>query len=248
MLVRRVSFVSFLAVSVLCAADPPSGASLMDRFIERSGGADAYARAKNVSMNGTVELAGRNLNGSVTVVQEGLKSYTVIDLPGLGPVEEGFDGETAWSASSLQGPRILDGDEKIAVKRASSLASMSAWRDIYKEARTTGSEDVGGKPAWKVEMTPSEGKPETFYFDKASGLLVRITTILGTPVGDIPSETTLSDYRMVDGIQTSFTMTQKAMNQDIVMHFDKIAYNAPIPKGRFDLPAGVKTLLDKKKK
>jgi hypothetical protein len=248
MFMRRLPFALALTLSVLAAADLPTGDTLLDHFIERSGGADAYARAKNVSMNGTVELVGRNLGGSVSVTQEGLKSYTVVDLPGLGPVEEGFDGETAWSASSLQGPRILEGDERIAVKRASSLASISAWRDVYKEARTAGSEDVDGKPAWKVEMTPNEGKPETFYFDRSSGLLVRITTILGTPIGDIPSETTLSDYRMIDGIQTSFTMTQKAMNQNIVMHFDKIVYNAPIPKGRFDLPAGVKTLLEKKKR
>jgi hypothetical protein len=115
------------------------------------------------------------------------------------------------------------------------------------EARTVGSEDVEGRPAWRVDMIPKEGKPETFFFDKESGLLVRITTVLGTPVGDIPSETTMGDYRAVDGIQTSFRMTQKAMNQNIVMRFDKIVYNAPIPKGRFDLPAAVKSLLDKRK-
>jgi hypothetical protein len=248
MFIGRLPVALVLAASIASAADLPSGESLLERFIERSGGADAYARAKNVSMSGTVELAGRNISGSVSVVQEGEKSYTVIDLPGIGPVEEGFDGETAWGASALQGPRILEGDEKIAVKRASSLASFSSWRDVYKETRTAGSEDVDGKSAWKVDMIPKEGKPETFYFDKDSGLLVRITTILGTPVGDIASETTLSDYRLIDGIQTSFRMTQKAMNQDIVMRFDKIVYNAPIPQGRFDLPAGVKALLDKEKR
>ena len=43
-----------------------------------------------------------------------------MDFPGIGKVEEGFDGETAWENSALQGPRILDGDEKAAAKRAAS--------------------------------------------------------------------------------------------------------------------------------
>ena len=246
-------FIKLLAVAAAFASaagyaqDRPSGDSLLQKFIDRSGGAESYARAKNVSMKGSVELAGRNINGTVSVMQEGEKSYTIIDLPGIGPVEEGYDGDTAWGMSALQGPRILEGDEKIAVKRAASLASLSSWREVYKEARTAGTEDVDGKPAWKVDMIPKEGKPETFFFDRDSGLLVRITTVLGTPVGDIPSETTLTDYRVIDGIQTSFRMVQKAMSQTIVMRFDKIVYNADVPKGRFDLPASVKALLDKKK-
>jgi hypothetical protein len=247
MFIKRLPMVLVLAAAAGWAQEVPSGDTLLQRFIDRSGGAEAYARAKNVAMTGTVELAGRNINGKVSVMQEGEKSYTVMDLPGIGPVEEGFDGEIAWSTSALQGPRILDGDEKIAVKRASSLASFSSWRDVYKEAKTIGPEDVDGKPAWKVEMVPKEGKPETFFFDKESGLLVRITTVLGTPIGEIPSETTLSDYRAIDGILTSFRMTQKAMNQNIVMKFDRIVYNESIPKGRFELPASVKALQDKKK-
>jgi hypothetical protein len=247
MFIRPVAVVVAFSAALGYAEDVPSGDSLLQKFIDRSGGAEAYARAQHVSMKGTVELTGRNINGTVTVMQEGEKSYTLMDLPGVGPVEEGFDGQTAWSMSALQGPRILEGDEKIAVKRASSLASMASWRDVYKEAKTVGSEDVGGKPAWKVDMVPKEGKAETFFFDKDSGLLVRITTVLGTPVGEIPSETTLTDYRAIDGIQTSFRMEQKAMSQNIVMRFEKIVYNASIPKGRFDLPASVKAMLDKKK-
>src|SRR5882757_3113674 len=116
MFVRRLPVVLALAAVAAWAQDFPSGDSLLQRFIDRSGGAEAYARAKNVSMKGTVELAGRNINGTVSVMQEGEKSYTVMDLPGIGAVEEGFDGQTAWGLSALQGPRILEGDEKIAVK------------------------------------------------------------------------------------------------------------------------------------
>jgi hypothetical protein len=42
-------------------------------------------------------------------------------------------------------------------------------------------------------------------------------------------------------------MTEKAMSQNIVMKFKSIAYNADIPKGRFEVPDAVKTLIEKKK-
>jgi hypothetical protein len=169
-----------------------------------------------------------------------------MELPGIGKMELGFDGDTAWENSSLQGPRIIEGDEKSAMERSSSFALVTSWREEYKSIRTVGEEDVNGKPAWKVEMTPNQGNAETFFFDKASALLVRMATVMSTPLGQIPTDMTLSDYRMVDGISTPFTTTQNAMGQSIIMHFDKIVYNAPLAKDAFDLPDAVKAVLAKR--
>src|SRR5438876_11578008 len=119
---KRLPALLAFAASLAVAADMPSGESLIERFIGASGGAPAYAKVKNSVMNGTVELVGRNISGTVTIVEAGEKSWTAMDLPGIGRVEEGFDGVTAWENSALQGPRILEGDEKAAVKRASSFA------------------------------------------------------------------------------------------------------------------------------
>ena len=219
----------------------------MQRYIDKSGGAQAYANAKNMAMSGTVEMVGRNISGTVTIVEEGVKSYTSMDFPGIGKVEEGYDGDTAWENSALEGPRILEGDEKVSAKRAATLALITAWREVYKEAHTAGEADVEGRPAWKVEMTPKEGKLETFFFDRDSGLLVRISAILSTALGDIATEATMSDFRSIDGILTPHAISEKAMSQNIVMRFDKIAYNAVVPKDRFDLPDAVKAKRDRKK-
>src|SRR5579863_8810110 len=234
-LTRSTTFL-IVSATLAAAADPPSGESLLDRYIERSGGSEAYAKAKNMAMSGTVEMQGRNIAGTVTIFEEGEKSYTAMDFPGIGKVEEGYDGDTAWEDSALEGPRILEGDEKASAKRAATLALITSWRKVYTEARTSGEADVDGKPAWKVEMVPKEGKPETFFFDRDSGLLVRISAVLSTALGDIATEATMSDFRPIDGILTPFAITEKAMSQNIVMHFAKIAYNADIPANRFDLP------------
>jgi hypothetical protein len=236
------------AVSLVLAADLPSGESLIRLCIEREGGEKALNRAQTAIMTGTVELVGHNISGSLEIYQQGEKTYTVIELPGIGKVEEGFDGEVAWESNVLQGPRIKDSEELAAVKRESRISLLSDWKQYYQSAVTVGSEDVDGKPAWKVAMTPSEGTAvEHFFLDRDSGLLVKMTQTLPTPLGDIPVEMTLGDYRLVDGIQTPFAMTQSAMGQNMAMHIDKITYNAAMPPGRFDLPAEVKALAAKKK-
>jgi hypothetical protein len=236
-------FFAVLAIAGLAvAADMPSGESLLQRSIEKSGGAEAYAKAKSVAMSGTVEMPAQNITGTIAVFEEGGKSYTAMDFAGIGKIEGGFDGETAWENSALQGPRILEGDEKVEALRAAKMSLLTGWRDLYKSAKTIGSEDVDGKPAWKVEMTPKAGKPETFFFDRDSGLLVRTTAVHSTPLGEISAESTMSDFRPVDGILTPFTMTETAMNQKIVTHFKDVSYNAATPKDRFDLPAAVKSL------
>ncbi len=235
-----------LAASFSFAADP-SGASLIDKYIAKTGGADAYAKVKNMAMTGTVQMAAQNISGNVTIFEEGEKTYTSMDFAGIGKIEEGYDGENAWQNSALQGPRLLDGDERLSAKRGAMLGVITNWHDVYKEANTVGAEDVDGKPAWKVEMVAKEGKPEFFFFDRDSGLLVRSTAVYTTAMGELRTESNLSDYRTVNGILTPFTMTEKAMGANIVMHFSSISYNAPIPKDRFEPPAAVKELLNKKK-
>ena len=95
-------------------------------------------------------------------------------------------------------------------------------------------------------MTPKEGKPETFFFDRIPACWSGFGRSFNG-LGDIATEATMSDFRSVDGILTPFAMTEKAMSQNIVMRFSKIAYNAEIPKDRFELPESVKAKRDRKK-
>jgi hypothetical protein len=243
----RILF-ALLCASLAFGADLPSGESLLARAVESSGGTSAYAKAQTVLMTGTIEMMGRNLKGPITLCQKGSKAYSVIELPGIGKVEEGFNGEIAWEMSALQGARIQSAEEKGAMQRAARFNLLTSWREYYKSAQTAGETEIDGHPAWKVELTPKEGKVEQFFFDKDSGLLVRIAQTIPSAMGDIPVEVTMSDYRTVEGIKTPFSMVQKAMGQVLAMHFEKVTYNADLPADRFDLPPAVQALADQKKK
>jgi hypothetical protein len=239
---------ALLAVSLTWAADVPTGESLIRRCIEKEGGAQSMERAQITVMTGTVEVVGRNITGPFEIDQQGEKSYTKLELAGIGKIEEGFDGTVAWESNLLQGTRIKEGDELEATRRASRVSILGDWKDYYKSAVTKGPADVEGKPAWQVEMTPTKGHGvEEFYFDRESGLLVKMTQTMPTSFGDIPMEMTLGDYRPVDGILTPFLMDQSAMGQNMALHVEKVTYNAKIPPATFDLPPAVKELVAKKK-
>jgi hypothetical protein len=237
-----------LNATLIFGADLPTGESLIRLCVEKEGGTKAIEHAQSAVMTGTVELVGHNISGSLAIYQDGNKVYTVVELPGIGKIEEGFDGEVAWESNLLQGPRVKEGEELEAAKRSSRMSVLGDWKEYYSSAVTTAEEDVEGKPAWEVVMTPTHGSSvEHFFFDRGSGLLVKMTETLPTSLGDIPVVMILGDYREVDGIQTPFLMTQSAMGQNMAMHIDKAKYNAAIPPGRFDLPAEVKAIAAKKK-
>jgi hypothetical protein len=231
----------------LAAADLPSAEEILQKCLERSGGVERLAAASNVEMKGTVEVVGRNISGLIVIDEQGEKSYSAIEIPGIGKIEEGFDGSVAWESSAIQGTRIKEGDEKAAMERSSSFRVLSHWKEYYSAIRTIGSEDVGGRSAWKVEMTPKQGKVETYYFDRDSLLLTRMDQTVSSPLGEIPTSVELADYRSVDGIQTPFAMTQEAAGQKMAIRLERVSYNADLASTLFDLPATVKELLEKKK-
>ena len=64
--------------------------------------------------------------------------------------------------SPLIGDRLLDGDEKDEfIKEAEIFNDEIRWKEVYDKAECTGIEDVDGKPAYKLVLTPKSGKPTT---------------------------------------------------------------------------------------
>ena len=244
-----VAIVTAFVCSVAVAApDPalPKGDVILDKFVEATGGKGAYDKVHTEKWTGTFELIGKGVKGAVTAYRsEPNKSVTVIELEGIGSIQDGTDGETAWTLSSLQGPRIKQGDERAVTMREAMLRGAPEWRKLYKSAETTGVETVDDQACYKVVLTPNEGKPETRYFDKKSNLLVKLTMQLASPMGEIPTETLLSDYKEQNGLIAPRKVHQKALGQEFLITINQVEYNIDIPKDRFDLPAEIKALAAK---
>ena len=231
------------------AADDPKPEAILDKFVEVTGGKAAYEKVKTEVSTGTLEITSVGLSGALTNYRAAPnKSYTVIEFPGgIGKAEEGSDGQVAWTLNAQQGPHIKEGDERAASMRRDALDGTVGWRNYYKKAELAGTEDVDGKPCYKLVLTPNEGAAETHYYDKASNLLVKVVMPTTTPEGDVTVEIDVSDYKDDGGILSPHTSSIKYPGADMVIKIDSVKHNADIPAGRFDLPPEIKALTADKK-
>lgn len=247
---RRALLALPLVVPVLFAQTPlPSAESLLDRYAEVTGGKQAYENRKTEFARGTMAAVAQGLKGTVVrYADAGGNYYSSLEIPGIGTIEEGVRDGIAWERSALLGSRIKEGVERAQALREATLNSIYRWRELYPKVETTGIETVNGEECYRVVMTPAEGNPETLYLGRQSGLGVKITTVSATQMGDLPGEMLMSGYRDFGGITQPAKIVQKAAGQELVLTLETIQVNAPIPAGRFDFPADVKALLDKRAK
>jgi hypothetical protein len=218
--------------------DLPTAETVLDQFVAATGGRAAYEKIKNRVATGTIEVAGANVKGTIKVTQAlPNKLSSIADLGPVGEIRRGTDGNKAWEITAITGERELEGEEKDEVLRNSHLRKGLLWKELYAKAECVGIEDVDGKPAFKIVLTPKSGKPVTEYYDKTSHLLVKQTSITVGPMGEITVDAFPSDYKTVDDVTLPFTLTQKVLTQEIVIKVTEVKHNVELAADTFRRPA-----------
>jgi len=246
----RTTLPAFLLLAAAgLAAEDVKPEAILDKFIEATGGRAAYDKIKSETATGTFELTSMGLTGNLTSYKSAPNmAYTVIEFEGVGKAEQGSDGKIAWSINPGEGPRVKEGDELAAELRNDAIHPETRWKEFYKKVELAGTEDVDGKPCYKLVMTPNEGGAETRYYDKSSNLLVKMVMPVTTPQGALTVESILSDYRDEGGLLVAHTVSQKIPSMEFLVKIKSIKYNEDIPASRFALPDEIKALVDKSAK
>src|SRR5271157_2314255 len=144
---RQAALTLLFAPLALLAADEslPKAETVLDHYVEVTGGKAAYEHRHNEIEHGAIELSANGIHGTVTIYQAAPnKTLSVIEIEGVGKVESGSNGEIAWERSIVQGARVKQGEEKIDSLRDSTFNAPIYWRTIYAKAETAGSETVNG--------------------------------------------------------------------------------------------------------
>lgn len=227
----------------------PSPESILDRYVQVTGGKQAYERRKSEIATGTLEYAAQGVKGTITRYEaEPDNYYAALDIPGIGKIEMGVTGGVAWENSAIMGPRVKSGEEKMQAVREATMNSTLRWRTLFPKVETAGIETLDGEECYRVILTPAEGKPEVMYFQKKSGLAVKTTTVAVSQMGEIPVEVTVAGYKDFGGVLAPSKVTQKAAGQEFTITMEKVQVNAELPPDRFALPPEVRTLLEKENK
>jgi outer membrane lipoprotein-sorting protein len=236
-----------IASPCLAAADLPKAETILDKYIEATGGKAAYQKLHSQIESGIFEMSAAGIKGAVTSYRaEPDLAYTEIVLEGIGKITDGSDGKVAWANSAMQGPHVKEGAERAQAMQTTRFNGELHWRETYKTAETTGVEAVDGKDCYKVVLTPAEGPAVTHFYDKDSGLLTKISLITQTPMGEVPADSFPSDYRKEGDILLPHKVRQSVAGQEFTITIDTVKLNPEIPKTRFDLPDEIKALVNKK--
>lgn len=231
----------------LIAADElPKGETILDKYVEVTGGKAAYKKLHSSIATGSMEFGAMGLKGKLTVYHaEPSLVYTEIELEGMGKIQDGSDGKVAWANSAMQGPHVKEGAERGQAMRAARFNGELNWRENYKKAETKGVESVDGKDCYKVVLTPDDGSSMTQFYDKESGLLLKTSLTAQTPMGEIQVDSFPSDYRKEGDVLLPHKVRQSFAGQEFSVSIDSVKFNPEIPKDRFDPPDEIKALVKK---
>lgn len=215
----------------------PTVKEVLDKYVTALGGRAAYVKAKTRSAKGTVELVPMNVKGTIeSYAAAPGKYYMKLTLNGIGDILDGYDGTTAWQINPLTGNRTKAGDELAQVKLSTDFYREINLDKIYQKIEVTGTEKVGDRDVWVVVATPAGLSPETFYFDRQTGLILRSDVTAVSPEGNQKTNTFYEDYREVDGVQVPFKMRTQLPQFELVMTFTEVKTNAPVDEKVFTKP------------
>ena len=230
-------------------AAPPAAETILDRYVEVTGGKRAYGQLHNTLSQGSFYVVGTGIRGSFKAYEaEPNKTLSIIEIDGGERVEEGTLGDVAWDRSSKEGPHVKEGEDRSIALREATFNSRLHWRKLYRTVQCEGSETLGERKCYRVLLTPNDGQPLTHFYDVESGLLTKSVIMVSRPSGPIPTENLYSDYREYSGVLFPCKLAHRVGNEETVVILDSIRPNVDIAWYRFDLPAEVKALLAKSRK
>lgn len=224
--------------------DVPTGREVVDRYVEAVGGEAAIREARSWKTTGGFAMPTAGLSGTLEAWQAPNRMFARIEVPGIGEMLRGYDGEVAWSLNALEGPRILEGKE--AEQTMEEASPGAAWRDasVVRSLETVERATMNGEECWRVKVTWRSGRETFDCFSVESGLLVATTGKAETNMGAIDYTTTVHDYRQFGPLLMPTRVVQQLLGQEQVVTTESVEFG-PVDPSRFELPPQIQALVGK---
>ena len=221
----------------------PSADQVFDKYIQALGGAQRLATIGSFVARGTYEgFDTSEEKVQVDVYAKAPNQRTTVVHLDSGDNIRAFDGRNAWNTSAgtflpLPVLELTNGErEGAALDAALSFPGqikqlLKNWRTGFPPSRVDDNEvDV-------VEGAGDHNTPVKFYFDKKSGLLIRLVRYTDTVLGLIPTQIDYSDYREVSGVKMPFRWVTTWTDGRSTTELTSVQANVAIDAAKFGRPA-----------
>jgi photosynthetic reaction center cytochrome c subunit len=220
-------------------ASMPRVDEILAKYTEGLGGAAAVQKITTLDAKGTIELP---FNGGMKAQAEMLrkapdKAVVVVHLPNGAEFAQGYNGTGGWQQQPDHGVDDLKGDDLVRAKEGAAFIPGLNLKQGFSRAQVAAIDKIGDREAYRVVAFRSGGGQVRFYFDTQSGLLLRVSERIESPLGALPQDTDFSDYREVNGVKAPFTVTEARVQGPTTFKWEQIQANTTIDDARFDKPA-----------
>jgi hypothetical protein len=208
------------------ADDDQDAKAVVDKAVKALGGAQKLGAVKAFAWKAKGKHKINDNDGGFT---------SKVTLQGIDHFRQEFDGD--FGGNQVKGVIVLDGDkgwrkfgENSGKLEDDALANQK--RNVYLQAvpamvlplkgegfkvESAAEEKVGGKPAVALKVTGPDGKEFQLFFDKQSGLPVKLTaTVAGFQGGEYAQETTFANYKDFDGIKRATKIETKRNGKQFI--------------------------------
>ena len=221
----------------------PGAQAIIDRHIEASGGRKALEAHSSVAIKGAVSIPANGMTGQIEVyAARPNKTLAKTTLAGIGEIQEGFDGTTAWSTSPMTGPMIATGEELAQKAFDSNFDRALGIAHMYESMKTAEKTTFEGRPVYRVELTKKGGGTDIEFYDVDTGLKAGSIVERKNPMGTISATTAVSEYKKFGDTLQPTVMKQTVSGVQIITTFTSIEYDKVAPTV-FELPAAIKALI-----
>jgi len=221
----------------------PTADQILDKYIQALGGAQRLAGVKSFIATGTsLGYEGLGGGGQFQIFGQAPDRRTVQivfkDHPERGDSTRAYNGSTGWvkSPRGLLGQYDLTGSELDGLRLEAQLAFPGQIKQVLTNLRSGNPDSVNGSDVDVVQGTGPRGVLATFYFDKKSGLLVRMVRYGRSPVGRVPVQYDYADYRDVGGVKFPFKYTFSWLDGKDAFQLTEVKTNVPIDAAKFGKP------------
>ncbi len=232
----------FVATATAQEALPPAR-TIIDKFIEASGGKAAMARYQSRRAIGRISMPAQGVEGDVEILSARPALMRLrMTIPGVGEIQSGYDGTVAWSVNPLTGPMLLQGKSFEQTKADSEFDSQLHPDAQYKTLETVEKTTFEGHPAYKVRAVRTTGDEDFEYFDTETGLMLGAMITRESPMGPVKATHVATDYKDFGGVKIATKIVQRLMGTEQIITISEIEYDK-VEKSAFAPPPQIQALV-----
>jgi hypothetical protein len=215
--------------------DLPHAEDIISKYVEAMGGGAGISSLKSLAEKGTFEAAGHKFPLEV-FVQSPQRIAIVTHWPN-GDGSTVFNGQAGWITFPGRPQHPMTPADVEAARIDADLQFATDVKKLFDELLVEKQLKLGDKDVLMISGQRAGLPPVEMYFDRESGLLLRMVRYAQSPLGRNPTQIDYSDYRNVAGVKLPFQWISSTPTGRFMIQLESAQPNVAIPESRFEKPA-----------